>query len=353
MATPRLEIDLSKIHHNTRWMVEFLDSKKISTTGVTKVTLGDPKIAQTMLRAGVGNIGDSRIENIQKMREAGITATFLLLRNPLKNQISQVVKYADISFNTELSTIVKLSDAAREQKKTHKILLMIELGDLREGILPENIDEIVRQTLQLPNIKLIGIGTNLGCLGGVKPDRKHMDQLIEISKSLELKFGVKFEIVSGGNSASLEWLFNCKKVGTINNIRLGESILLGRDTMSREPIEGLYTDPITLIAEVIESNIKPSVPTGEICQNVFGIKPTFQDNGMVHHAILGIGRQDVSVSGLKVLTHDLDIFGENSDLIVVVSKDNGLKIGQEVRFSLNYEALLVAMTSPFVKKVFQ
>ena len=69
MATPRLQIDLKKIHHNARRLVEHLGSKGVTVTGVTKGALGSPDIATAMLRAGVESIGDSRIENIQKMRD--------------------------------------------------------------------------------------------------------------------------------------------------------------------------------------------------------------------------------------------------------------------------------------------
>jgi hypothetical protein len=35
----------------------------------------------------------------------------------------------------------------------------------------------------------------------------------------------------------------------VNNLRLGESILLGREPLHRQPIEGLYTDAIALISK--------------------------------------------------------------------------------------------------------
>jgi predicted amino acid racemase len=64
MPAPRLEIDLGKIYHNACTLVERLASRGISVTGVTKATLGSPEIAATLLQAGVGALGDSRIENL-------------------------------------------------------------------------------------------------------------------------------------------------------------------------------------------------------------------------------------------------------------------------------------------------
>ena len=320
---------------------------------MTKVALGSPEIAKTLLLAGVKSIGDSRIENIQRMCNADIHATFILLRTPQISRVKQVVKYADVSLNTELEVIQKLSQAAEEQKKTHHILLMVELGDLREGILPDDLEEVIRQSLALPGIQLVGIGTNLACLGGVKPNVQKMKQLSDLVQSLEAQFNITFEIISGGNSANFEWFFGSVDASRINNLRLGESIFLGRETLSRSPIEGLHTDAITLVTEVIESKLKPSVPSGELCQNAFGEKTEFQNRGSIHHAILGIGRQDIQVSGLTPLTEEIEIFGSSSDHLIVISNKQPLHVGDEIRFSLNYGALLAAMTSPYVEKVYR
>lgn len=352
MATPRLVIDLKKIQHNTKWLVEYLDQKGISVTGVTKVALGNPDIAKSMTGVGVESIGDSRIENIQKMREAGIAAKYVLIRSPQLSKIDQVVKYADVSFNTELEILKKLSQSAQDQKKTHQVVLMIELGDLREGILPKDLEELVRQTLEFPNIQISGIGTNLACFGGVKPNSEKMTRLSELAQQIEIKFDIKLETVSGGNSANLPWVFDSEDTFRINNLRLGESIFLGCETLNRNPIEGLYTDAISLIAEVIESKIKPSVPEGDIGQDAFGSKPEFIDRGMINHSILGIGRQDVLVSGLMPTSETIEIFGASSDHVIVVSGKRRLQIGEEVTFHLSYGALVAAMTSPYVEKIY-
>ncbi len=177
MVTPRLEIDLVKIHHNARCLVERLASRGLTITGVTKVALGSSEIARTMLAAGVHSIGDSRIENIEKMRQAGIVATFILLRTPLMSQVGQVVAHADISFNSELDVIEKLSEAAQQQNRSHRIVLMVELGDLREGMAPEDLAAAVRRSIELPNIEVSGIGTNLACFGGVKAEHQQMTHL--------------------------------------------------------------------------------------------------------------------------------------------------------------------------------
>lgn len=351
--TPRLEIDLSKIQHNSAQLTEHLAALGVRVTGVTKAALGAHQVANAMLLGGVNSIGDSRIENIRKMRESGVDAEFILLRSPLMSRVDEVVQYADISLNSELEVIMRLSDAAKRQKRIHRVLLMIELGDLREGIRLTDIEDVVEKCLQLPNIEIEGVGTNLTCLSGVKPDATNMGLLSKTAELLQARFGLKLAMVSGGNSATINWLCNSDSIGVINNLRLGEAILLGCETLHRQRISGLYDDAITLVAEVIESKIKPSIPEGDVTQNAFGSVPEFVQRGEIQRSILGVGQQDILIDGIIPDNPDLEIIGASSDHLVLDSSCCPLAVGAQVRFHLNYGALLAAMTSPFVEKTFQ
>ena len=324
--------------------------KGISLMGVTKAVLGEPSIAKAMIQGGVKFIADSRIENIQKMKSAGISTQFVLLRTPL-SQAESIVKNADISLNTEIETLKKLSYHAKGQNKIHQVIIMVELGDLREGILPCDLPQLVRKTLSLPHIKIIGIGCNLACYGGIKPDDKNMRELSELVDLLKKEFHFDLEIISGGNSANFEWFKSSQDVGRVNNFRLGESILLGCETVGRKVIPGLHTGAFQLIAEVIESKRKASVPLGEICQDAFGNVPGFLDRGDHQRVIIALGRQDVQVSNLKS-NNKLKMIGSSSDHIILDGENHNLEVGDEIRFSLDYSGLLATMTSPFVIKQF-
>jgi len=349
LITPRIEIDLAKIAHNTKKLKELYSSKGIGVIGVTKVVCGDPMIVDVLIKSGINTLADSRITNIRRMLKAGIQAQFFLLRTPIPSQAESVVKYADISLNSELSVVKSLSKFAVKNNTTHKIILMVELGDLREGLMPSDLEDIVREVVELEGIELSGIGTNLACFGGIKPDEEKMGYLSSLAREVEERFDLTLEFVSGGNSANYNWFMTTEDVGRINNLRLGESIYLGRETLYRKPIPGLFTDAFTLVAEVIESKIKPSVPYGEFCQDAFGNIPKFQDHGQIRRAILGVGLQDVLVSGLTPRSA-INILGASSDHIIVDAKEIDLNVGNEVEFNLNYGALLSAMTSPYIMK---
>lgn len=347
---PRIEITLSKIRDNTQMLSKLYGQKGISLMGVSKAVLGEPAIVKAMIQGGVKFIADSRIENIQKMKKAGISAQFVLLRTPL-SQAESVIKNVDISLNTEIETIKKLSYYAKTYNINHQIIVMVELGDLREGVLPCNLFQFINKTFYLSHIKIVGIGCNLACYGGIKPDNKNMHELSNLVDIIEKKFKIDLEIISGGNSANYEWYKDSKDIGKINNLRLGESILLGCETVNRKHIPHLHTSAFQLIAEVIESKQKPSLPFGEIFQDAFGNIPSFQDQGISQRVIIALGRQDVLVSSLKS-NNGLEILGSSSDHIIIDSKNHNLDVGDEVNFNLDYGALLAAMTSPFIRKKF-
>jgi len=351
MPAPRIEIELDKLVHNARKLSVLYGSKGIYVTAVTKGICGSPRIASALLNSGIRSFGDSRIANIQKMREAGIAAQFILIRSPMPSEVERVVEFADVSLNTEISVIRLLAEHAAKRGKIHRIILMIELGDLREGILPSDVKSVVKETISLPGVKLIGIGTNLACFGGVRPTEANMRELSSIAGNVQRKYGINFEIVSGGNSANYQWFVSTPDVGLVNHLRIGEAILLGCDTLTREQIPGLYTDAFTLVAEVIEFKTKPSRPHGEIAQDAFGRVPAFADKGYIRRAILALGRQDVNVSAIKPRI-EADVLGASSDHLILDVKGPDLEVGGEVRFDVGYSALLRVMTSPYVEKVY-
>lgn len=347
---PRIEINLSKIRDNAQMLSERYGQKGISIMGVTKAVLGEPAVADAMIQGGVKYIADSRLENIRKMKSAGISAHFVLLRTPL-SQAEAVVKVADISLNSEIETLKKLSYFAGVNNRIHQIIIMVEMGDLREGVLPCNLIQFIREALTLTHIKIVGIGCNLACYGGVRPDDRNMHELSELVNLAEKEFQISLEIISGGNSANYKWFKSTQDIGRINNIRLGESILLGCETVNGRAIPGLHTQVFKLVAEVIESKEKPSLPFGEICRDAFGNVPSFQDRGIRQRSIVALGRQDVLVSGLQ-LDSRLTILGSSSDHLIIDSDNHHLKVGAEVDFDLDYGSLLTAMTSPFIQKTF-
>ncbi len=354
MSMPGIEIDLDKIFHNAKTLVTRLKAHGISVTGITKACCGSPQLAKVLLRAGVTSLGDSRIENIERLREAGINATITLIRSPMISQVDRVVAAADISLNTEPDVIRALSDAAQKARKRHGIILMVELGDLREGVMPCDVEKTVQSLRKLPNITFLGLGANLACRNGVSPDNRNMAKLSVLADHIDATagaFAAPMSVVSGGNSSNLNWVFAGGKMGRINNLRLGEAILLGCEPLHRQAITGLHTDAIRLITEVIESKTKPSKPWGTLAQTAFGTPLLPRDEGDIFQSILAIGQQDVDPDGLYP-PMGIKILGASSDHLVLNTGDTKAPVGSEISFRPDYAALLRCMTSPYIDKTY-
>ncbi|WP_025673539.1 alanine/ornithine racemase family PLP-dependent enzyme [Salinivibrio socompensis] len=352
MSYPRVELDCAKIHFNTQLLIDKLTLKGISVTPVTKSCLGHPIIANTLINAGATMLADSRVNNIKRMRDAGITVPTLLIRSPMLSQIESVVAYCDISLNTEIAVMRKLSEAALRCHRIHQVIIMVELGDLREGVMPGNLVHLVKDVIKLPNIKLKGIGANLTCRYGVEPDDINMQLLSDLAEQIEITFSLKLDIISGGNSGSINWALAYQGQTRINHLRLGEAVFLGLVPKNQPQISGLSSTAITLTAEVIESSQKPSYPWGNRGVNAFGETASLQNRGQVNQAILALGRQDVCVDGLHPPS-GMTIASSCSDHLMVETADQILAVGETVTFGLAYSAFLSAMTSEFVDKIYQ
>jgi len=354
MTYPRLEVYLNKINHNTSKLVDICKKFEITIVGVTKVFCGETEIANSMVKGGVELLADSRIENLEKLQNINVPK--LLLRLPMKSQAEKVVQIADISLNSEIEIIRELAVKALEQEKEHKIILMVDLGDLREGIFKEEeVFSTVSEILKLNGVKLIGLGTNLTCYGGIIPKSDNLGKLVDLGKRIKNTYNIDLEVISGGNSSSINLIEKGQGPEGINQLRLGESIVLGRETAYGNRIVDTYDDCFKLFAEIIEIKEKPSIPIGEIGMDAFGNKPTFNDKGIRKRAICAIGKQDVDLGDLYLEDESISILGGSSDHLILdisESKDE-YKLGDIISFKLSYGGILSSMTSPYVYKIFK
>ncbi|ABY94701.1 ornithine racemase Orr [Thermoanaerobacter brockii subsp. lactiethylicus] len=350
---PLLRINLVKLRENTQTIVNLCEKKNIKVVGVTKVFCAIPEVAQTMVKGGVEILGDSRIKNLKKLQH--IPVPKMLLRIPMKSEVEEVIKYADISLNSEIDTIKSLSEEAKKQRKIHEIILMVDLGDLREGVLKEDVIPIVEQIVKLEGIRLRGIGTNLTCYGSVIPTPDILEELVEIKNSINKKFNLNLDIVSGGNSSSLYLVQNGLIPREITQLRIGEAIVLGRETAFGDRIPHTYDDVFTLEAQIVELKEKPSYPRGILGMDAFGERQVYVDRGIMKRAILAIGRQDVNMNDLIPIDSSIELIGSSSDHLIVnvTNSTYPYKVGDIIKFKLRYGGILSCSTSEYVEKVIE
>jgi predicted amino acid racemase len=348
---PKITINTKKLKENANLIAKMASDNSIpNITMVVKAFSGDETIVKEFEDTLINCIGDSRIQNLKKFASLDFKHK-MLLRIPMISEAADVVKYSDISLNSEMGTIEALNTEATNQNKKHYILLMFDLGDLREGLYySSDYLSTVKKIISLPNIVLQGIGTNLTCYGGLVPTKTILNRLVNIKNNIENNLNYKVNIVSGGNSSSVT-LFGKNEIPTeINHLRLGESILFGKETSYSTEIPGLNHDVFKFEAEIIELKEKPSFPDGEISINSFGEIPDIEDKGLMKRAILAIGKQDTILSNLSPIDKQIEIIGGSSDhLILDVTKGN-YKLGDIVKFNINYPALVHLMNSEYVEK---
>ena len=376
---PHVEINVAGVVHNYQVIREMAEARGITLTVVTKALTGYEPLIDALVGAGAGSIGEAHLANLAAEKDMDVEKW--MIRPPMPSQVRDVVRYADVSLNTDATVVAMLGQAAekapysyqnyllsplekaRVKKGTHKVILMVESGDRREGIMPEDLVRYAGMALGSPGIELYGIGTEFGCVSDVVPSRESMEEFASLVKDVEDYWGIELPVVSGGSSNGLLMLAEGTLPPRINNLRVGESILTGRVANYRTPIPGAFLDPFTLSAEIIEINEKPSQPVGPRAPGEIPVTsdPRFPDNGVRRRALVAVGKQDVDIHHLTPLNPGVQILEGSSDVFVADVTDGVVpSFGDEVRpyrvgdvltFSMDYFAILPAMVSPFVQKV--
>lgn len=354
----KLTINLDALRHNIEQINVWMEAHNATWTLVTKVMCGHRDTMQALKILGVRSIGDSRLENLKAMEKSAADMETWYLRLPHKTAIGEVVEVCDASLNSEIEIIHRLNKAAQAQGRTHRIIIMIEIGDLREGILPGHLVDFYQQVFELENIEVLGIGANLGCLAGAVPNVDQMMQLILYRELLELKFKRRLPMISAGSTVVLPMMLRGEVPADINHFRIGEAVFLGTDLVNGGTLEGLRDDALTLEAEILEIKEKSLNQPAEAAVSIrpfeFNEEEPPEELGQRgYRAVLGIGQLDTDIGGLRPLDSRHRISGASSDLTVLnIGEDAaGLEVGGTVKFRVGYSSLLRIMSTKYVEKV--
>ena len=354
MSFPKLVVNLNKLEENIRYITDKLTKNNLSITAITKVHSADKEIIHVFEKfPEIEYFGDSRIENLKSYQHS--KKKKILIRIPMHSEIKDAVTYADISFNSEISTIRLLNEEAVKQNKVHQILLMIDLGDLREGFFKEeDVFEAINEIINMKNVKLIGLGVNLTCYGAVIADEVNLGQLVAYKNKIEKEFNLTLDMISGGNSSSLYLLDDPSTTlpSGISNLRIGETFFAGSETAYGKKYNEMSDDVFVLEAQIIELKEKPSFPIGNRGVDAFGQSPTFVDKGNRLRGILAVGRQDIVTDSLTPIDEGIEIVGASSDHLILDFTDSNktYHVGDIIKFKVGYGTMLASFTSKFITK---
>ncbi len=351
-----IKLKRKSLSHNFDYLTEKLASKNIAWGVVSKILCGNKLYIQELLNLGVKEIHDARISNLQIIKELDPSIQTVYIKPPAKNAIQKIVRFADVSFNTELETIKCLSEEAKRQERKHKVIIMVEMGDLREGVLGDELLKFYEEVFELPNILITGIGTNLNCLHGVMPSQDKLIQLCLYKQLIELKFNRKIQWVSGGTSVVLPLLLSNQLPSGINHFRVGEMLYFGTNLFTNKLEKGLKDDVFTLYAQIIELTEKPKIPTGELAPNPSGEEFEIKEEDIgkkSFRAIIDLGLLDISPDYLIPVQKDIETIGASSDMIVIDlgNTRKNYKVGDWLKFKLKYMGALRLLNSNYIDKV--
>lgn len=352
-----IKLDQEKLQHNYAYLQTLFKSRNIDWGIVSKILCGNKLFINEIINLGIKEIHDSRISNLKTIKEIAPDVQTVYIKPPAKRSISKIVKFADVSFNTEIDTIKMLSEEAGKQQKVHKIIIMIEMGDLREGVMGEDLIAFYGEVLSLPNIEIRGIGTNLNCLSGVMPNQDKLIQLSLYKQLIEAKFDITIPWVSGGTSVAIPLILKNARPMAVNHFRIGEALFFANDLFTGKIIQGMESEVFKLYAEIIEITEKPDIPSGELGENVAG--NTFETNK--NHdlgtsslrAILDIGLLDMQPQYIEPHDENIKIIDASSDMLVVDISNSEIsyKIGDVISFKIKYMGALYLLNSNYIEKI--
>lgn len=351
-----LKLYRDKLRHNFEFLDGLFKENGIKWGITTKLLCGNEDYLKEVIDLGIGEVLDSRVSNLKKIKEIDEAVRTIYIKPPPKDIIESVVRYADVSLNTELSTMHELSEEAVRQDKIHEVIIMIEMGDLREGVMREDLIDFYEKVFQLPGLRVVGLGTNLNCLHGVMPDEDKLIQLSLYKKIIELRFKKDIPLVSGGTSVTIPLLLRGMLPVGVNHFRVGESLFFGKDLFTGGLIEGMDPGVFELYSQIIEISEKPVVPSGELGENPQGRTMKIDEEAYgktSYRAILDIGYLDINPDFLMNLPEECEIIDASSDMLVLdVGKNkNNYKVGDFMRFRLKYMGALGIMNSNYIDKI--
>ncbi len=351
-------LNSKKLKANFKYLDNIFAKNNIEWAVVSKMLCGNKMYLTELLNLGIKKVCDSRVSNLKTIKRIDPNIETFYIKPPAKRAVKSVVKYADISMNTQKETIRLLSEEAQKQDKIHKVIIMIDLGELREGVMGEDFMDFYEDVFKQKNIEVVGIGTNLTCLYGVLPNHDKLIQLCLYKQLVETKFKKKVPYVSGGSSVTIPLIFQKLLPIGINHFRVGETLFLGTDVYNDQPFKNLNSDVFKLYSEIIELIEKPVVPIGELGTNVEGDALNFDEKLIgktSYRAIIDIGLLDVEEKHIAPIDSGISFAGASSDMFVMDLGENkkGYKVGDLLEFKMDYMGALRVINSYYIDKRIQ
>lgn len=230
----QVRIDLDAVRTNAERLARRLPGDLV---GVVKGVDAREPVVDALLAAGVDSIAVSRVAHLRRLADAD--AEVVMLRIPALSELSAVVSLADVTLHGSPAVVEAAAAEARSQGTTHAVVAMVDAGDGREGVPPEEAPAFVETIERLDGLELRAVGVNLGCFGDL-PDPVDVEPVAEAFPGYPLSVGGSGLVPNAGELPD-----------SVDRFRVGDALLTGK--WEDVPIQGLEAGAVVLEAEVLAS----------------------------------------------------------------------------------------------------
>ena len=245
-------------------------------------------------------------------------APLTLIRPPQPDELEAVAQVADRVLLCDVAAARAIG--AHAPGAPVEVLLTVDLGDRREGVLPEAVPRAAAELGRLHGIDLAGIAVNFACLSGQLPSRLLFEQAEALLAGIADLCAAE-PVLSLGGTCCVQSLDGYRPRFR-TELRSGGGPLYGYDFVSGRGIAGMArTDPV-LTAVVLECGLKPPAPPGARGLDAFGHVPEVSlPDEDAYYALLNLGRRDCEPGGLRPLLPGSYLAGATSDVSVLITPD--------------------------------
>ncbi|MFI5345073.1 MAG: alanine racemase [Elusimicrobiota bacterium] len=169
MSAPKdlkwIEVDLSAIAHNARWVSSRLDGARfMAVVKVDAYGHGAPEVARVALKAGATCLGVRDLSEAAELRRAGIKAPIHLLAPILPDQAAEAVRLGVVVTVDDISQARALNAAARGKRVGVNVDVDSGLG--RWGVAPKDLPALMSALGRLKNVRVVGLSSHIDYVPG-------------------------------------------------------------------------------------------------------------------------------------------------------------------------------------------
>ncbi|MEG2172134.1 MAG: alanine racemase [Desulfovibrionaceae bacterium] len=325
---PHLLVNRQALEHNLRTVSERCRTLGADFMLVFKEAGIRPDLLKFMLDCGFcSRAGFCHFPGVSLHLPVGV-ASHLLYLVP-DSAIPEVVSGYDVLYQTGIRSLQRIAKEARRQQRILRVVLPVEVGDGRDGVLPGELELLAVEMSDLaPHVELWGLAANFACISEQPPKKEDLLRLLALRHAVQERTGRPVPHISVGGSDILLLGAESGLPSGITEIRCGTAVYLGVYPLSGQAVPGLSRTAVRLCGQIIECSRK---------------------NGMLR-AVFDFGTNDTNPELVTPPYPGMLFQGASSGYSIFDISDCPVHMhcGDELLFELHHRSLARALATPRV-----